>query len=122
MAIDFNSIMTQAFSKDRFVKACFFVGILVNILLWLWLGFNFRNLSDTVFLHYSIYFGIDLIGPWYQILFIPLLGMVLFAVNFALGFVFYKIEKMLGYFLVASAAFFQFVLLLASFFIISVNF
>lgn len=122
MPLDLNSIMTQAFSKDKFVKVSFFVGILVNILLWLWLGFHFRNLPDTVFLHYSIYFGIDLIGPWYQILFIPLLGLVFFAVNFSLGFVFYKVEKLLGYFLVCSAAFFQFILLLASFFIISVNF
>lgn len=39
--------------------------------------------SDTVFLHYNIYFGIDKTGPWWELLLIPGSGLIFFLLNTA---------------------------------------
>jgi hypothetical protein len=48
---------------------------------WLMLLFSVRPSSLVVPLHYSYRFGVDLIGAWYLIFTIPLIGTVLFGVS-----------------------------------------
>ena len=47
-------------------------------------------------LHYNIYFGIDLIGAWYQIFIFPGLGLAFLLINAVIIYLFYQKEKFLA--------------------------
>lgn len=46
-------------------------------------------------LHYNIYFGVDRFGNWYQVFFLPALGLLFFLINIFFQTHFYKREKLL---------------------------
>lgn len=51
---------------------------------------------ESVFLHYNIVFGVDLVGSWWKIYYLPLAGLLVFLLNYTLSFVFYKTDKFLS--------------------------
>lgn len=118
----FNPFLLNLYLQDRFIKINFFFGILVNISLWLILVWWTRSFPELIPLHYNIYFGIDLFGPWYQIFILPLLGLIFFLINFPISSFVYRKEKILSYFLVATSSFVQIIFVLAIIFIIFINY
>lgn len=114
--------------KDRLNLAGLFIGFVLNILIWLLLYFKIGRVfqgesqwMETIPLHYNIYFGIDLIGAWYKVVFIPLIGTVIFLLNFLLGYLVYVKEKILSYFLILTAAFVQLILLISAGAVVVIN-
>ena len=73
-------------------------------------------------LHYNIYFGIDLLGPWYQIFLLPILGLIFLLINFLFGMAVYRRELILSYFLAGTSSFVQIIFVLAATFITLINF
>jgi len=118
----FNPILFNLYSQDRFIKINFFFSILANFGLWLVLAWWIRSFPELMPLHYNIYFGIDLFGPWYEILISPLLGLIFFLINFFISSLIYRQEKILSYFLVATSSFVQIIFILAITFIIFINY
>ncbi len=47
------------------------VGWLLVVGIWSLLYWQFPYQSGTVFIHYNTYFGVDAIGPWSQLLWLP---------------------------------------------------
>jgi len=111
----------NSYRSDKFIKINLFFSLLINIVLWLVLVWQTRGLSDLIPLHYNIYFGIDLLGPWYQFFLLPSLGLLFFMVNFIISLMIYSKEKVLSYFLVGTSSFIQLIFLLAAIFIILIN-
>lgn len=74
----------------------------LNLGLWVFLSWKLRQLPATIPLHYNIYFGIDLIGPWYQLFVLPGLGFFTLLLNTILARVFSQ-EPMLSAFLLWTA-------------------
>lgn len=109
------------FLKDRFVKINLFLAGGLNVILWLWLFWQTKDFSGHIALHYNIYFGIDLLGPWFNLFYLPIIGLVIFLINLTIGALSFEREKMLGYFLVGGATLNQILLLLAAFFIVFIN-
>lgn len=93
-----------------------FINLLIFTLFLVKIGFQ-----SNIPLHYNVYFGIDLIGNWYQLLIIPFFGLMVLAVNFILAMFTYLKEKMLSYFLTGSALVIQILLLFACLSIIWLN-
>ena len=60
------------------------VALGLNILMWLWLIFIVRPTVDNQVLHYNIYFGIDQLGSGIKIYLLPILGLIIIAVNLLL--------------------------------------
>ncbi len=110
-----------SFFQDNLIKINLFLGILLNLGLWFWLFWQSRSFTDLITLHYNIYFGIDLLGPWYQIFLLPALGSLFLVLNVFLTAIVYKKEKILGYFLMVASSFSQVIFILAAIFIIFVN-
>ena len=82
----------------------------------------FRTFKDYIILHYNIYFGISSLGHWSKLFFIPLLGLLIVAVNYFLAFYyFYLKDKFLGYFLALTALVYNLITLAALFLIIYIN-
>lgn len=121
--MDFYShSQTQAFFRDRLTRYGVLVSVLVNASLWLVVGIAMRQLPDFASLHYTIYFGIDWIGPRYYLLWLPAISAALLVVNTALSLPLYAIEKMLAYFLVSGAVLVQVVAVISLSFILFINF
>lgn len=70
-----------SYVKNRANAATLAISLLLNIASWAWLLMNIGPELDPVFLHYNVLFGIDLIGKWYQVLYVPLTGLVIFIAN-----------------------------------------
>jgi len=69
------------------------VALLINIGEWLYLWFKIPRTSGTIFLHYNIFFGIDLIGSWYQIYIMPLSALSIILINFYISLKFFPSNK-----------------------------
>jgi hypothetical protein len=117
----YNPILFTTFWQDRFVRLNFLVSFSVNLILWLLLIWQVRNTTSLIPLHYNIYFGIDLFGPWYQFFLMPGLGLIYLLINITLGYFIYHREKILSFFLLGASTFCQFILLVAGISIILVN-
>lgn len=72
-------------------------------------------------LHYNIFFGIDLIGPWYSVFVIPLLSLIFLIINCVLLVLLYGREKFLSYFLAVTNALLSIGLLTALVLIVLLN-
>ena len=118
----YNPILFDSYFRDMFIRVNFFFSLLLNILIWLGIVWQMNNFSESMPLHYNIYFGIDLLGDWYQIFILPGLGLLFFLINFIAGFVSYHKEKIISYFLAGTASFCQLILLVATALIIFINY
>ena len=96
--VRFVSPAVRLFFKDAWTRATLFFCLPVHLLTGLILLRYFPRDENAV-LHYNTYFGIDLLGPWYQVLLIPLVGLCLLAINMVLAAVVWRRDRMLSYFL-----------------------
>ena len=112
----------KAYFSQTFVKVNLTLNLLLNVGLWLFLIWQVEKFSPLIPLHYNIYFGIDLLGPWYQIFLLPILGLAIFLFNLFLGIIFFKPERrLISYFLVGAATLVQLIILLAGLVIAILN-
>lgn len=87
--------------------------LLINGLLWFFLYRNFPASSDPVFLHYTVFFGVDRIGPWYHIFLLPLSGFLILVLNGVFAWLVSEREWAVSLFLLWTAFFLQGFFLLA---------
>lgn len=99
------------FLKDKLIVICSLIIFLLNLSIWLILYMKVQPTSEPIPLHYNIYFGIDLIGSWYKIYYIPGFGMIIFFINLLLSYIIYKREKIISYFLIFSSGMIQIIFL-----------
>ncbi|MDP3970306.1 MAG: hypothetical protein Q8P90_01265 [bacterium] len=95
--------------------------VIVNIAIWLMLYYYLPETENPVVLHYNIYFGIDLIGEWSKLFYIPASGLVILVVNTVFSILLTKKEKLLSSILEISSLLAQLALLGATVLIIFSN-
>ncbi len=117
----FNPSLADSYRQDNFIRFNLFFSIIANILIWLFIFSQVKNFSEMIPLHYNIYFGINLLGYWHKIFYLPGLGLGFLILNFSLGSLAYQQEKILSYFLAGFSTFFQFILILSTILIIWIN-
>ena len=116
-----NPILSGFYYRDPLIRINFLFSFLANLSLWLILIWQARNFDELISLHYNIYFGIDLLGYWYQIFLLPILGLGFFIINFMIASIIYNREKILSYFLAGTSSFVQIILTTSAIFIILIN-
>ena len=86
--------------KDPFHNRTIGIGLLVAMIInlgaWVVLYLYIKPSLDPIYLHYNIYFGIDLIGEWYKIYIIPLSGLLIILVNYLAGVILYPSNRVLS--------------------------
>lgn len=117
----YNPFLINTYYRDGFIKFNLFLSLWLNAGLWAGLFWRLKDAAEFVPLHYNIYFGIDRLGPYYQLFSLPFLGLLFIAVNFLLGAAFFSKEKLLSQILAGISSFSQLILILASIFILLVN-
>ncbi|MFH1713147.1 MAG: hypothetical protein ABH896_03095 [Candidatus Jacksonbacteria bacterium] len=78
------------------------IGFILNLAIWIYTFWLFQTTTDLIPLHYTIYFGIDLIDYKSRLFLYPSLGLIILGINSILTYLIKK-EKLIGYFLVFSA-------------------
>ncbi len=97
------------------------LGLLVNISIWIWLLWQISPTSEPIFLHYNILFGVDYIGEWWRVLYLPLIGFIIWLINNILGWVLYGRDKFLAQLLSGASLFCQIFLLIAACLLVFLN-
>lgn len=81
---------SQDFFRSSLVQWVIIAALLVNFADWGVVAFFIRPVDFPIILHYNVYFGVDVIGAWWQIYFLPLIGLLILSVNTLLGYLFYQ--------------------------------
>jgi len=74
-----KGVRKSSTKKIHYVLAI--ISAVIHSAIWILLLWKIPYTEQTVFLHYNIYFGIDLTGSWAQLLWMPLSGLVILIVN-----------------------------------------
>jgi len=90
-----NRFFSQEFFKSGLVHWVFIGALLLNALNWGLVAFFIRPVDFFIILHYNVYFGVDVIGDWWQVYFLPFIGLLIMLVNAILGYVFYQQKERL---------------------------
>ncbi len=83
----------KLYLKHRGTFIPLLISLLLNLGIWAWLLYNIGFQSDSVFLHYTILFGVDLTGPSYMVYSLPGLGLCLILFNACIGWMMFEKDK-----------------------------
>jgi len=79
--------------------------LILNVANWIFIAFFIRPVDFPIILHYNVYFGVDVIGSWWQMYFMPLIGLLILLVNAFLGYLFYQKKERIAAHLLMLATF-----------------
>ena len=74
----------KLYLRDYWVGPVFLGSVLAQIVMWWYLLVNIHPTVEQIFLHYNSVFGIDLIGNWWQIFYLPAGGLLILVINFSM--------------------------------------
>lgn len=97
------------------------LAVATNAVVWVLLLTQIPRGSDQIFLHYTIFFGVDDIGPWRNLLIIPAGGLFILLANGIFGWTMFQRDKYLAHALNAAAFMTQLIVLAASLLIVTLN-
>lgn len=110
------------FLKNKKILILFFSSLFLNLISWVYIFLNIKMQSDPIFLHYNIYYGVDLIGNWYQIyIYIPLISIVILFINFLISYILFKRSIVLSYLVLSLNIFLQMLTLTSTYLIVQQN-
>lgn len=89
-----SQLLSTLFRQSRwwFVRA----GVVIQVFLIGATGFFIRPSSDTFILRYNAFFGVDILGTWWQVYLIPGIGLLLFVSNLAIAEVLFRRQAVLA--------------------------
>ncbi|MDP3985691.1 MAG: hypothetical protein Q8P82_02910 [bacterium] len=94
-----REVFKRIFIRDAVVRFSLIIAAILLVLLWaflLWRGLPLRG-NLFIPLHYNIYFGIDLIGPWYGIFAPAVFGTAALLLNSLLLLFLYERRRFLAH-------------------------
>ncbi|MFA5076375.1 MAG: hypothetical protein WC480_03080 [Patescibacteria group bacterium] len=118
---DLRKNLKVIFLQDRILIIFFGIALVLNLLLYFGLYWQIQPSAEPVFLHYNIYFGIDLIGGWQEVYLMPIVGSFLLVINLILAYFFYHSEKIVSYLLLGISLLIEVLLLVGGVMVIMVN-
>lgn len=89
--------------------------------LWLFLFINIPQGEGQIFLHYNIVIGVDKVGNWWQIFYLPAIGVMVLLVNVIFGLFVYRADKFLARVLTGWVLLFHIFLLAGIIFLVRLN-
>ena len=105
------------FWQNKLIILILLISLFINLFAYIYIFAKYSRTSVSIPLHYSPISGIDLLGPWQNLLKIPFSGLIFFLFNTISAFLFYGEEKIISYILIFSLLFFEFLLVFSIFLI-----
>lgn len=118
----FKRFFWHGYWTDPVIFFSLVLAVIANGGIWVAL---FRTVVPTdlpIILHYNIYFGIDAVGNWKSVFFMPTLAAVLLAANVVLSRFFYYKEKLVSYLFAGTALALQLLMAVGVISVIIINF
>ncbi|MBI4280668.1 hypothetical protein HY628_00545 [Candidatus Uhrbacteria bacterium] len=118
-----KEFLRRVLIRDALVRFSVFTGLGLAFFtagFMVWRGWGWQD-REVVALHYNIYFGIDLVGPWQGIFLPAVIGLAAFLLNLLGILLLYDRKRILAYLLAGGTVFLQALLLVASIFIVLLN-
>jgi len=113
--------LLKIFFRDKLVFVPLIISGILQIFMW-WYIFNHLKVGEAhYFLHYNIVFGVDLVGNWWRIIFMPITGLIFMLLNFGLAIYFYNHDKLMARLFTVATPLFQFFLSIAVYLIVDLN-
>ncbi len=103
-----------------FWLACFGV-IVLNVAQWAFLYWQIPYTQSVVFLHYTIYFGVDMTGDWWRLLIVPAAGLLIFLLNWPVLIRNYYRRPLIAWVSLSMSLFLNILLAVALYFIVQIN-
>ncbi|OGL59205.1 hypothetical protein A3H10_01195 [Candidatus Uhrbacteria bacterium RIFCSPLOWO2_12_FULL_46_10] len=110
----------RLYFKDTWTRATL-IPALILCLLAVGLIVFIMPREENLVLHYNIYFGIDLLGNWYEVLFIPLAGLILVILNAVVGSFVWRRDRVISYLLGFGTVILSFVVIVATSLLVYLN-
>jgi hypothetical protein len=99
--------------RDRLAQGVLAGGVLLNLAVFGLLLFQYPTLDNLLPLHYDAAGAVDRISPRKDVFVLPVVGLIILAVNGAFGALMYRRERIASYMAWSGAAFVQILFLLA---------
>lgn len=103
-----DKIKKHPFIQNRVLLVLSGLSLVLNGIIWYIIYTRFRlevlqSGSDLITLHYNIFLGTDLFGPFHMIYRIPSIGLAILILNIVLAVYLYQRTKILAYYLIVMA-------------------
>lgn len=113
----FNSL----YFKDKFIRYGLLISLFLNLFLWILLYEKIPIRVEPIVLRYNIYVGINLIGFWWQVYYLPLIGLAIIVFNFLLAKMMFIKERFLSNIISVVTVICQFFLVTIGFLLTIIN-
>lgn len=118
-----KNFFSHEFFKSAIANWLIVLSLLANLINWIILVIFVRPIDLPIILHYNVYFGVDMMGNYHEVYILPLIGIILFLVNWLLSiFLFDKKERIASYLLLMAALMIQLSMIVASVSVIIINY
>lgn len=99
-----SGFFNQEFWRSALVQWILIGTLFLDATSWAVVIYYIRPVDLPIVIHYNVYLGVDVIGDWWQVYFLPIISNMFLIVNTILAHTFYqKKERLAGYiFLLAS--------------------
>lgn len=111
----------KLYLKDKPNLIMLSLSLLINILSWLWLVFQIKPQQEEIFLHYNILFGVDYIGSWWKVFYLPIFGLLILLTNTLVGWFLFGKDKFVAQILNAVNLFCQIFIFVAAALLVFLN-
>ncbi len=111
----------KIYLRDRWLLVTSLLSLAIQIFLWSYLFRYLPPNNESVFLHYTILVGIDLVGPAWQAYALPSGGALIMVVNYVVGFFTFPQGRFMARLLGVATLILQILLVIAVVFIVSLN-
>ncbi len=114
---------SQEFFRSSVVHWALIGAMIINAAMWGALAYFIRPVDFSIVLHYNAYFGVDMIGDWWQVQALPAIGVCILVANTLLGMVFYgQKERIISHLLLLATCMAQVLLAIAVAGLILINY
>lgn len=106
-----QKLVSQVFWQDKSIVFGIVLMLVLNIAAWLLVA-RVERVEEFVPWHYTVYFGIDRVGPWWKMVLYPAFGSVVMLFNFFLVLGVYHKRRLFSYLILIITNIIQIFLLL----------
>ena len=118
-----GSFFEQEFFKNGLIHWVLIGSLFANLVDWGVLAYFIRPVDFPIILHYNVYFGVDILGNWWEVYLLPGVGTFFWIINVILSYSFYRLkERIAAYLFLLGAFVIQIGLMIAIGSIIKINF
>lgn len=118
-----SHFLRQEYFHNSLVQWSIIGALFLNVVNWVLIAFFNRPVDFPIILHYNVYFGVDVIGAWWQVYSLPAIGLAILSVNTILGYSFYcQKERIMAHLLMLGTLMVQIIMTIAVATLLTINY